>query len=83
MNGLKVLPGSLLSASQPGMELKGGVYERNGQIFSSLLGKVLQDEKSIQVKSLSAQSIITPKINSLIIGKVVKINSRFGKSCKN
>lgn len=79
----KVAPGSLISIDSDKAALKAGsgVYklENGSQFYASKVGVVRVDEVAGEVRVESANSssgMVYPKIGSLIIGKVSKINSR-------
>ncbi|KAJ3353000.1 Exosome complex component CSL4, partial [Kappamyces sp. JEL0680] len=73
---MKVTPGLLVGPRQPNLEIGHGIYERNGFLYSSMRGTLHHGRNSVSVLSSSA-SLVTPKIGSVVIGKITKINPRF------
>jgi exosome complex component CSL4 len=71
-----ITPGTLIGPATNNIIIGNGVYVRGGQLYASLLGELNKTSTSVSVKS-KFHSLITPRIASTIIGKVLKINPRF------
>lgn len=77
-----VLPGQKVAEMNSGLTAGFGIYEKNGYLLASLPGTLMQSPSNVlSVKSSSGSSTlhtqVVPVIGQTVIGKIVKITSKY------
>lgn len=75
-----VFPGQKVADSNAGLTAGFGVYEKNGYFIASLPGTLIQSPSnviSIQISSNKLHTQAMPVIGQDVIGKIVKITSKY------